>query len=94
MSTVGGSVSLNCLSLSGDRITNVQWLLNGSPIEEGPNVEIVLFATVGLVLRFRNLPVEYNETAIQCRADLDSGITQTSEGTLLLLLQGTDIMCC
>ncbi len=92
VSTVGGSVDLNCLS-HGDMITHVQWLLNGSPVEEGPNVEIVMFGTAGLILRLRNLSVEYNTSTIQCRATLESGITRTSEGTLLLLLQGTDIMC-
>ncbi len=41
-------------------------------------------------LRFVHVPLEYNQTLVQCRGSLQSGEVSTSEG-VVLLLQGTTV---
>ncbi len=81
---------LNCASLSDTTITSVEWLINGTRLEDLSltNVEtqfIELFRQGGLV--FNNISVEYNNTNIQCRATLSNGETVDSNN-FTLLVQG------
>ncbi len=72
-------------SISGTTITSVEWLINGTRLEDFSltNVEtqfIELFRQGSLV--FSNISVEYNNTNIQCRATLSNG--ETNSATLLV----------
>ena len=82
----GGRAAYSCFGGVG-----VQWLVNGTGVEDlnlGDDV-VVEFSEAreeGNLL-FRNIPPEYNETTIQCRANYSSGTSSTSD-TVTLLLQG------
>ena len=89
VSYVGGRASYDCFG--GGVIVDVQWLVNGTRVEDlnlGDDVvvEFSLAREEGDLL-FRNIPAEYNETTIQCRANYSSETSSTS-GTVTLLLQG------
>ena len=85
----GGRAAYSCAR--GGVIVGVQWLVNGTRVEDlnlGDDV-VVEFSRAREEgnLVFRNIPAEYNETTIQCRANYSSGNSSTSN-TITLLLQG------
>ena len=89
VSVPGGNAAFSCLSTS-DVINTVEWLINGTVIEplELTNVEIrdIGHGVVGLQLF--NIPIEFNNSRIQCRVHVQSGRVETSSGPLLILLEG------
>ena len=100
VSTIGGTATFTC-SVSDGPITGVQWLVNGSELEDlnlpMANVEAV-FETHETgsghgILRFRNVPVEYNETRVTCIAiTVAMGMIRATDSSLLLE-QGMEIGC-
>ena len=88
----GGNGSFRCLPRSVN-IMSIQWLMNGSAtlINEAiaSGNAVVLFdgsLRIGL-LHVINIPLEFNETNIQCHGVLTSGSNFTT-GSAILLLQG------
>ncbi len=83
---------LNCGSASDATITitSVQWLINGTPLEDlsFTNVETE-FSQISRqgTLVFNNISVEYNNTNIQCRANSSNGET-VDYNNAILLVQG------
>ncbi len=79
---------LYCVSLSGTTITSVEWLINGTRLEDlsltNVETEFSQLSRQG-VLVFRNISVEYNNTNIQCRATLSNGETMDSNNYTLLV---------
>ena len=97
ISTPGGSASFNCYSLNAgssaeDTIISTNWLVNGTRLDFlnlGENVTTRFNEEFNTGrLDFDNLPMTYNGTRIQCIATFHSGITLTSTGATLLLIQG------
>ena len=85
----GDNPIYNCASPS-DTIKSVEWLINGTLYED------LSLTNVGMVfselteqgaIRFNNISVEYNNTNIQCRANLSDGETEYSNN-FTLLVQG------
>ena len=89
VAVVNGSATFSCLSVGGG-IVSVQWLLNGSLLNSGLQNVHTSFSPMFRVgiLEFTNLPREYNNTRIGCRATATSGNTLLSRDATLLLLQG------
>ena len=100
ISTPGGSAEFRCI-VEWHTVTDIQWIVNGSLLENleltGVRTELGLEVGVG-VLYFENLPSEYNETTIRCRARFTTSLgvqgTSTSPGATLLLLQGPLKLLC
>ena len=93
----GGNASFRCLSTSVN-IMSIQWLMNGSAtltneaIASG-NAVVVFNGAVGIgLLHVINIPLEFNETSIQCSGVLTSGTNFTTVSAMLLL-QGK-FSCC
>ena len=84
----GGNGRFICYSFSVDSIVSVQWLMNGSAtltneaIASG-NVFVLFDDGVG-VLDVINVPLDFNETSIQCNG-LTSGTNFTTQPAMLLL---------
>lgn len=77
--------SLQLISCSEYRLV---WLVNGTVLEDTnlTNINATTLTTCGVgYLRFSNIPLEYNMTNVECRADLNSGRNFTSKVTVLLL---------
>ncbi len=71
----GSNPTYRC-EFSSCTITSVQWLINGKQLEDlsFTNVETEFSQRSRLgTLRFNNISVEYNNTNIQCRANLSIG---------------------
>ena len=72
-------------------IQQYHWLVNGTRLEDlnlGDRVQDFMTRTTGSLL-FMNIPEEYNNTTIQCKATLTSGeIIYSNNATLLV--QGED----
>lgn len=90
----GGNVTYTCVYStpnSEESILSIQWLVNRSLLE-GFNLTNVVsefipfFGGIG-ILFFFDLPLEYNDTCIQCMATLSTGYDITS-GETNMLLQG------
>ena len=98
ISTPGGSAEFRCI-VEQPTILGIQWIVNGSLLENlrltGVTTEISMRFGIG-VLIFENLPMEYNETTIRCRARFFTSSggqdTSTSPGATLLLLQGHTVI--
>ncbi len=89
----GDSAIYNCASPSGT-ITSVEWLINGTLLEDLSLTNVVTeFSqlTKQGTLRFNDISVEYNNTNIQCRANLSNGETVDSNNSTLLV-QGKKIL--
>ena len=87
MSYVGAEAVFTCNV--GDIYDTVQWLVNGT-LDDGLNMNIVSeFSQITRVgnLLFRYVPMEYNGTTIQCRANSSSGDI-THSIIITLLVQG------
>ncbi len=84
---LGDNPVFNCGSPSVT-ITSVQWLINGTRLEDLSLTNVVTeFSqqTRQGALVFNNVPVEYNNTNIQCRANLSNGETVDSNNVTLLV---------
>ena len=85
----GGNVRFSCHGVSMDSIMSIQWLMNGSltltkeAIASG-NAVVLFDDEVGL-LHVINIPLEFNETSIQCHGVLTSGTNFTTEPAILLV---------
>ena len=81
---------MNCASSSGTTITSVEWLINGTRLEDlsltNVETEFSQITRQGALV-FNNISVEYNNTNIQCRATLSNGETGDSDN-FTLLVQG------
>ena len=91
VSTPGGRVTFICRPLSEGTITHLQWLMNGSSLEDLNlnNVTARFTESIGGILTFRNVPMEYNSTRIVCAAAIT--VHSTSRNVTrdsLLLVQG------
>ena len=95
----GRNANFRCLSTSVDSIMSIQWLMNGSATLTNETIAsgnaVVLFdGLVGIGrLDVINVPLEFNETSIQCQGLLTSGANFTTESAILLL-QGNKFSCC
>ena len=69
-------------------ITSVQWLINGTRLEDlsltNVGNEFSPISRLGALV-FINISVEYNNTNIQCRATLDNGETVDSNNSTLFV---------
>ena len=96
MATTGGSATFKCLATNENSLSEVQWLVNGTALENLnlTNVDAQFNAghTIG-TLKFRAIPQRYNGTRIKCRAMLSSGSStpMSSDITSKILLQGTTV---
>lgn len=97
ITTPGGSALFSCYATLGTSdITAAQWTLNGTSVETfnhtHNHTHIVLDLAVTPIgnfghLTLRDIPVEWNNTVIQCVGSFASG-TQTPSATCILRLQG------
>ena len=85
---LGGAASYTCTTsgVSDDFIESVQWLVNGTLLQDLELDNVVV--TAAGELRFFMVTVDYNVTSIWCRANLTSGNVSTSGDASLLLVQG------
>ena len=87
MSYVGARAIFICSY--GEDIVSVQWLLNGT-LDDGLNMNVVSdFSQISRVgnLLIHDVPMEYNGTTIQCRANSSSG-SITYSNIITMLVQG------
>lgn len=87
--TPGGDATFYCISVTP--IANIQWLVNGSSLENLNlrNVETEFNPPVPVgILNFTKVPLEYNNTRVRCRAELSSGRSSVAMETALLTIQG------
>ncbi len=85
-------VSFVCQSINSPGIQQFQWLVNGTRLEDNDQrdgIEEHMTRTTG-ILTFLNVPVEYNDTTIQCIAIFTSGEIMYSNNATLLV-QGEEI---
>ncbi len=82
----GRNPVLTCASISGI-IISVEWLINGTELEDLSLTNVEAGFIGQGVLVFNNISVEYNNTNIQCRANLSNGETVDSND-FTLLVQG------
>ena len=91
-STLNGTAIFMCLPFPmGDPITNVQWLVNGTELEQLdlPNI-VPEFDNAGRgfgTLTISTIPEFYNRTQFQCKTTTTSDVHISSD-TILLLIQG------
>lgn len=88
ISFIGGRASFSCFL---DGILSVQWLMNGTELEELNLTDVIVefdnMRTTGNLL-FTDLPLAFNGTTIQCRVTLSSGSEAVSGNMFILLIQG------
>ncbi len=92
VSTPGGSAEFLCAVLpNGDGVVDVQWLLNGTLLDDPSQVDAtVQYLGLGLgELKLANLSSNLNVTRVDCRAIYIDGGEKDSVDSALLLLQGT-----
>ncbi len=86
----GRNPALSCASISGTTITSVEWLINGTRLEDlsltNVETQFIELSRQGILV-FNNISVEYNNTNILCRANLSNGETINSND-FTLLVQG------
>ena len=93
VSTPGGNATFQCISSipHGERGLRIQWLMNESAALVNETIgqgNAVAYVSGGIeVLNFTEIPLEFNQTRIQCNASLSSGNQFVSE-IVLLQLQG------
>ena len=87
MSIPGGIATFRCLSTT--TIVGVQWLVNGSLLDDQNvmNAEQELVAGIG-ILTLTDIPLTYNGTRIRCIAEFDNGERATTNDAVILILQG------
>lgn len=89
----GGAATFNCfLVSSSSNIIEIKWIVNGSLLEEQTLMGVTSkfnpeFGGGLGTLQFRDLPITYNMTRIQCRAELSRPqATSTSDYATLIIL--------
>lgn len=93
VSAPGGNTSFLCTSTipHGERGLRIQWLMNESAVLVNESIEqgnaVAYVSGTIEVLKFTKIPLEFNQTMIQCNASLSSGEQFTSD-IVLLQLQG------
>ena len=97
MTTLGGGATFRCFSIDHADFSSVQWLVNDTELENFNITGVKESFRTGSyygILEFSEIPLQYNETSVQCRATLSSGnnIPESSEPSQLLL-QGTGFTC-
>ncbi len=84
----GDRAIFNCAPLPGTTITSVQWLINGTRLEDlsltNVETEFSHLSRQGTLV-FNNISVENNNTSVQCRATLSNGETVNSNNSTLLV---------
>ena len=83
VAVAGRTATFQCFSIH-DNIAGVQWLVNGSQNFDLANVMEEIHGSLGL-LRFANIPVEYNTTTISCEIVLGSSRRETARESSRLL---------
>ena len=88
VAALGSNTSFTCSHLSS--VMNVEWFLNGISFTSlQPNDIFQAFGSVGNVqigsLQFINIPVEYNNTRIQCVVNTSSHETLLSQNSTLIV---------
>ncbi len=81
-----------CHYISNDGDIQYQWLVNGTRLEDhnlGDGVDVVNTIATS-VLSFVNIPVEYNDTTIQCIANFTSEDRDIRSNNATLLVQGEE----
>ena len=82
---LGGDTAFTCRVT--DTVQQFQWLVNGTLLEDlnqRDGIEDAVTFGIGL-LTFRNIPLGYNDTTIQCIANFTSGgIIRSNNATLLV----------
>ncbi len=90
----GDNTIYYCWSSSGTIITSVQWLINGTRLEDlnltNVETEFSQLSRLGY-LSFSDISVEYNNTNIQCRATFNGETLNSNNSTLLV--QGEREIC-
>ncbi len=87
--SVQGGVARFFCSADTITITGVQWLLNGTALQDLnlSNVNTVFSNDAGIqtgLLAFTNLPLEYNMTCIVCIANTSSGVIESNNVSLVI----------
>ncbi len=94
VSIPGGSAEFSCVVLVQAGVVNLQWLLNGTLLDDprlvNATVENLDNMRHGRLI-FTDLPYELNVTRIRCRAVYSDGEEEDSVDSALLLLQGDDL---
>ena len=84
----GGTNAFSCTS---DVRTTVEWLINGTLLEESYPMGVTTeTSSTGRNLIFNNVPLNYNGTTVQCIANTNGNVRRTNIGTLLV--QGKDTL--
>ena len=89
--TSRSSSIFTCHSINSGALQQFQWLVNGTRLEDlnqTDGIEADLIHDIG-ALAFTDIPVEYNDTIIQCIVTFTSGQISTSNNATLLV-QGED----
>ena len=89
VSTPGESATFVCLS-PGIRIVSLQWLVNGSLVENLNLTNVrTEFDNISGVLRFDDIPEEYNMSRIRCMAIAEGNSEPLLSQNSSLILQGS-----
>ena len=87
----------NAFSCTSDPETTVEWLVNGTLLEEpypmGITITEIMIPNniiIGGSLSYNNVPLDYNGTTVQCIATTNGNVKRTNIGTLLV--QGKDTL--
>ncbi len=87
--TIPGMMSTYvCQSINTGNIQQFQWLLNGTRLEDLNKTDRI--RTVNLdqiigIIHFNNITVDYDNTTIQCKVTLPSGVVISSSNAKLLV---------
>ena len=73
-----------CQSINSGDMKQFQWLVNGTQLEHSDEISTTAEGDIG-ILTFSNIPVDYNDTTIQCIVTLTSGDTISSNNATLLV---------
>jgi hypothetical protein len=75
------------LSTTNDTVSNIKWRVNDSSVEELSGVTPIFLSRIRVGrLEFTMVPIAYNMTTIQCRAELNSNQTLISNYATLRIL--------
>ncbi len=90
VSIPGGSAQFSCTILPNDGVVAVEWLINGTVLENpslsGATVDF--FPGLGSRLVFASLSPKFNVTRIACRVVFTDGNKEDSTESTTCLLQG------
>ena len=82
----------NAFSCTLDFETAVEWVINGTLLEDPYPMGVTTAINVGGggSLIFNNVPLDYNGTTVQCIATTNGNVKRTNNSTLLV--QGKDTL--